>query len=78
MIAARGFRPNVARCMECNGIIHSVDKQDIESRLLPLTKKYYDVFYQCDQCGKIYWEGSHFEKMRGVIKDIRSKPQNKI
>ena len=22
-----------------------------------------DVFFVCTQCGKVYWEGSHFEKV---------------
>ncbi len=47
-------------CMQCNGEIQKVDKRDIEDQLLPKTRQYYDTFYQCSQCGKIYWEGPHF------------------
>ena len=67
------FKPKFARCMECNGIIHAVDKQQVESQLLPLTKKHYDYFYQCDSCKKIYWEGSHFSKMKAVINQIKAE-----
>ncbi|MBE9560755.1 MAG: Mut7-C ubiquitin/RNAse domain-containing protein [Proteobacteria bacterium] len=58
------------RCMHCNGKTHAVNKQDIETRLLPKTIKYYDEFYQCEDCGKIYWQGSHFLKMQKMIDNI--------
>lgn len=28
----------------------------------PLLDKY-DFFYVCEECGKVYWDGSHFEKV---------------
>lgn len=52
------------RCMDCNGKIAEVDKDKILENLKPKTKKYYKQFYQCDNCGKIYWEGSHFVQMK--------------
>ena len=59
------------RCMHCNGKTHEVNKQDIEKQLLPKTKKYYDEFYQCEDCGKIYWQGSHYLKMQEMINNIK-------
>ena len=58
------------RCMHCNGKTHAVNKQDIETQLLPKTIKYYDEFYQCEDCGKIYWQGSHYLKMQEMIDNI--------
>lgn len=52
------------RCLMCNGILKSVAKADILTRLEPKTKLYYDVFYQCSDCQRVYWEGSHIEDMR--------------
>lgn len=67
------YQPEIARCMECNGIIHAVTKQQIDSQLLPLTRKHYDHFYQCGSCKKIYWEGSHFAKMQTLINHIKAE-----
>lgn len=53
-----------SRCMECNGILKPVMKRDIVNKLKPLTKKYYSIFSICASCGKIYWPGSHHEKMK--------------
>ena len=63
-------------CIKCNGIILRVDKAAIESRLLPLTKKYYNHFYQCQDCQKIYWEGSHHNQMRKLIEEIEQEASN--
>jgi len=59
------------RCMHCNGNTRAVSKQDIATRLLPKTKKYYDEFYQCDSCKKIYWQGSHYLRMQDMINKVR-------
>jgi uncharacterized protein with PIN domain len=63
------FRPEdkqrpFSRCTACNGLLQEVAKATILDLLEPLTKKYYNSFKQCPDCGKIYWEGSHVERMR--------------
>ncbi len=60
----------VVRCRDCNGIIRAVDKQDVASQLLPLTRKYYRTFYQCEDCKKIFWKGSHYQHMQALISSI--------
>jgi hypothetical protein len=60
------------RCMHCNGNTHAVDKTEINEQLLPKTKKYYNEFYQCETCNKIYWQGSHFLKMQAMINKIQA------
>ena len=55
------------RCLRCNGLLQPVDKQQIIGQLEPLTKKYYDSFRQCQGCRKIYWPGSHRDKMLKVL-----------
>jgi hypothetical protein len=67
------YQTEDARCLLCNGIIRAVDKQDIVDQLQPLTKKHYQHFYQCSDCEQIYWEGSHFDHMQALKKDIRSR-----
>jgi len=59
-----------SRCMNCNGKTHAVEKQEISARLPAETKKYYSKFYQCEDCNKIYWEGSHYIKMQRMISKI--------
>jgi len=55
------------RCMICNGLIEEVEKEKIYRQLLENTAKYYNNFGRCASCGKIYWEGSHYIKMKQKI-----------
>lgn len=57
-----------SRCTRCNSVLESVKKEDIIERLLPKTKLYYHSFFICPGCEKIYWEGSHREK---IINDFK-------
>ena len=59
------------RCMVCNGEIVNVHKSDIINRIPPKTRLYYDEFRICKSCGRIYWKGSHYQKMMQFIEDIR-------
>ena len=59
-----------SRCADCNGRIESVAKEAVENRLEPKTKKYYEKFYRCPSCGKVYWEGSHVGKLRERFKGV--------
>jgi uncharacterized protein with PIN domain len=58
------------RCLECNGVLEDVQKEKISDHLLPKTKKYYTEFRRCSGCNRIYWEGSHFEKMKKEINKL--------
>jgi uncharacterized protein with PIN domain len=59
---AGSIRP-LRRCLHCNEILQPVAKKEIIDRLEPLTKKYYDDFKVCPGCNRIYWAGSHQEKI---------------
>lgn len=58
------------RCLNCNGLISTVDKSEIEHKLRPRTRKYYNEFWQCKQCQKIYWKGSHYLRMKQLIDEL--------
>ncbi len=60
------------RCMHCNGKTVPVEKQSIETKLLDKTKKYYNEFFQCLSCKKIYWKGSHYQKMQVLIDRVKA------
>ena len=51
------------RCLTCNGLLEAVDKAEIEARLQPLTRQYFNEFKRCAACGQVYWKGSHYARM---------------
>lgn len=56
-----------SRCLECNGKILRVSKEQIVKALPVKTNQYYTKFSRCKNCKKIYWEGSHYQKLRKLI-----------
>jgi uncharacterized protein with PIN domain len=59
-----------SRCLECNSLLIDVSKDDIQERLLPGTRKYFENFRKCPGCDRIYWEGSHFQRMKTCIDQL--------
>lgn len=62
------------RCISCNGHLAAIEKTEIIGQLEPLTKKYYDEFYRCEECAKIFWKGSHYDSMLRKINKIIKRP----
>ncbi len=70
---ARQCRP-FTRCMDCNGALHPVEKHAVLHRLPPGVQEDFDAFAECEDCGKIYWAGSHYDRMRAMIEDLLADP----
>lgn len=58
------------RCMQCNGMLEKVEKANIINSLPPLTIKFFENFVQCQSCHKIYWEGTHYHKLKEWVDEI--------
>ncbi len=58
------------RCMRCNHLLEPISKQAVLHRLQPLTKRYYEEFRICPECDRVYWKGSHYERMRSFINQV--------
>ncbi len=63
-------------CMVCNGKIWQVDKNDIIDSIPVKVKRYFEEFYQCSGCKKIYWKGSHYIKMQKEIESLKNNSKN--
>lgn len=61
-----GFRP-FTRCMECNAPLAAVSKGEVIGRLPPSVRERHTRFMRCTGCGRVFWEGSHWRRMRGFL-----------
>jgi len=64
------FKP-FTRCLACNNCLAPIAKKDVWDQIPPKTKLYYNEFYHCSNCQRIYWQGSHYEKMRAFILNLK-------
>lgn len=55
------------RCLHCNETLQELDKADAIDRIPENAAKYYQNFCTCPACKRIYWEGSHWKRMRGWL-----------
>lgn len=61
------------RCLRCNGVLRPVDKEVIVGRLPGEASRQYDEFRLCESCQRIYWKGSHYERLEQFIAAIRQE-----
>jgi len=51
------------RCPCCNTPVATVSKEEAASRIPPYVYRTKDRFTCCTSCGRIYWRGTHVERM---------------
>jgi uncharacterized protein with PIN domain len=56
-----------SRCLACNGRLAPVAKQDVRHLLQQGTQRSYDLFSQCQSCGRPYWRGAHADRLAAIV-----------
>jgi uncharacterized protein with PIN domain len=60
-----------SRCVACNGhLVKISDKSEIKDTIPEFVFLNYDLFTKCENCGRIFWEGSHPKKFKEKINRI--------
>jgi uncharacterized protein with PIN domain len=55
------------RCRECNTVLEEAIAGEVEARVPPRIRAIYERYKRCPGCGRVYWEGSHFDRMRSTL-----------
>jgi len=53
----------LSRCLLCNSILQKIDKKEVKVEVPQRVFNSNDKFWFCSKCKKIYWKGSHYDKM---------------
>jgi uncharacterized protein with PIN domain len=61
-----------SRCLECNELLKSIKKETIIEQLPPKVSQTHNEFYQCPSCKKIYWKGTHYQRMLSFIQSLKN------
>ncbi len=64
-----------SRCLRCNDVLREVPKSAVDQALLPRTRKHYDAFEICSGCGRVYWKGSHWKRLKQAIDAAREESE---
>ena len=57
----------LSRCLVCNVLISEIPAEEARKQVPPMVAEQQSSFYQCPQCHRIYWPGSHYHKMIGWL-----------
>lgn len=60
------------RCPLCNSELKVVPADEYSGEVPEDVKKRYQVLHICDNCGKVYWEGSHFDSILATLRNLNS------
>jgi uncharacterized protein with PIN domain len=68
-----GLPPAAAlpRCPVCNQILTEAQPQLIAARVPPYVRRTQKHFTVCVQCDRIYWRGTHWQRMERLISGLR-------
>jgi hypothetical protein len=60
----------LTRCLMCNTLLAEIGKDKVRDQVPPYVYATQDIFHRCPSCGRLYWRGTHREKMAREVEDI--------
>jgi len=58
------------RCVLCNSPLIPFSKEEACKIVPDYVCRTQEVFGQCPECKRVYWKGTHYERMVGILKKI--------
>lgn len=56
-----------SRCPKCNTRVKPISKEKVADKVEKSTFAYYNEFWECPNCGQIYWQGAHWTRIRKTL-----------
>lgn len=54
-------------CLACNVPLAPTDKREVIDHLPEQVARAQQRFWRCPRCRRVYWPGSHYERMRAAL-----------
>ena len=61
----------LSRCSLCNGELRIASKNQVADKIPPRIHDQYMLFWSCPNCNKIYWRGSHYDKIVDKVNQLK-------
>jgi len=65
----RAFAP-FSRCRVCNTVLREAAKESVRGRVPEAVWEQLDAFTECPKCGRIFWRGTHYERLRRILRAV--------
>jgi len=59
-----------SRCLLCNNMLETIEKKGIKEKVPPYVFKTQEHFVICKNCDKIFWKGTHIQKIKEKLEKI--------
>ena len=61
-----------SRCLICNHEVRALKKEKALHHVPDYVYQTHEHFHECPSCGKIYWAGTHIERMQKTLHELLS------
>ncbi len=62
-----GLQGALTRCLECNAELEPRIAATVAERVPPYVRQTQTSYSECPVCGRVYWAGTHWQRMREVL-----------
>jgi hypothetical protein len=66
----------LTRCLICNTLLEDISKSEVKTKVPPYVYNTQDSFNICPDCGRIYWSGTHKDKIQRKLAFIMHGANN--
>ncbi|MCK4343225.1 MAG: hypothetical protein KAY37_16045, partial [Phycisphaerae bacterium] len=70
--------PGFPRCSLCNGELVAVRRAEIGDVVPARSLIWAREFYRCQRCEHVFWEGTHWRRIRAVRERLACKPRDQL
>jgi hypothetical protein len=63
-----------ARCTRCNGPLVRASREEVSGEVPARSLVWAREFYRCAGCGKVFWDGTHWQRIEKVREACRHLP----
>jgi len=61
------------RCLECNQRLLSRSREDVQDLVPPYVFRTQTQYMQCPSCRRVYWQGTHWQRMKQALEEITAE-----
>jgi uncharacterized protein with PIN domain len=70
LVLARAWKDRPSRCPVCNELLETITRQAAQALVPAYVAQTHQEFKRCGACQRVYWRGSHWQRMDEFVDQI--------